>query len=148
LGAVHYFAYDVTLNPEYLRRIIGRWSASVRALVRGYTLGFTTFLPSWGGGAADLVEREDGVVYGALYTIDERQLEALDRSMGVPHLYRRLPVVAETGGGRAEAVTYTAVKKRGHVPPSESYLSQMLKGLKYHGYPDEVLQGVRRIAGG
>ena len=49
--------------------------------------------------------------------------------------------------GRVKAITHIAVNpRRGWIVPSRDYLSAMLKGLKQHGFGDDVLREVKRAA--
>ncbi|MEM4574375.1 MAG: gamma-glutamylcyclotransferase family protein, partial [Candidatus Caldarchaeum sp.] len=52
------------------------------------------------------------IVYGALYLLDEEQLEKLDRYEGVPHLYHRRKVMVETDQTSVEAYVYVGTNPR------------------------------------
>ncbi|PUA32996.1 MAG: hypothetical protein B9J98_02650 [Candidatus Terraquivivens tikiterensis] len=146
--AVWYFAYGANLNKDLMRRRVGGWKDCKKGVLEGYKLCFGVFSKSWGGGVADIREWGGSRVYGVVYLLDEEQLKELDKYEGVPNIYLRRKVVVRTEGGEVEAVTYVAANPRHFVKPSTDYLAIMLKGLKQHGYGDDVLKEVKRIAGG
>ena len=146
--AVWYFAYGANLNKELMRKRVGEWKDCKRGVLEGYRLSFGVFSKSWRGGVANIVEESNSKVYGAVYLLDEEQLKVLDRYEGVPNIYLRRKVIVKTDDGEVEAVTYVAANPRQFVKPSAEYLAMMQKGLKQHGYGDEVLKEVKRIAEG
>jgi len=146
--AVWYFAYGANLNKELMRKRVGEWKDCKRGVLEGYRLSFGVFSKSWGGGVANIVEESNSKVYGAVYLLDEEQLKVLDRYEGVPNIYLRRKVIVKTDDGEVEAVTYVAANPRQFVKPSAEYLAMMQKGLKQHGYGNEVLKEVKRIAEG
>lgn len=143
---VWYFAYGSNLDKKNFEKRVGGFKEVRKAILKDFIIAFNSFHPGWGGGVADIVESEGGRVYGAVYKIDKEGLLRLDRAVGVPEFYRRMVVEVETDAGKVEAYTYTTVKKRGFVMPTSSYLAFILRGLKQHGWDEEVIEEVRRIA--
>ncbi len=141
-----YFAYGSNLDRKKFEKRAGKFLESRKAVLKGYRICFNTFHPGWNCGVVDIVESEGGEVYGVVYRITEEQMSKLDRAVGVPEFYRRMVVEVETGQGQVTAYTYTTVKKRGFVAPSESYLAYILRGLKQHGWGEEALEMVKRAA--
>ena len=145
---VWYFAYGANLDRELMRRRVGEWKDVRRAVLRGYELRFDTYSPSWRGATANIVEKEDGVVYGVAYLITEEQMRMLDRHVGVPNRYSKIKVLVETEEGeRINALTYVSNNPKPRLFPSQQYLSTLLRGLKQHGYGDDVIRSVKRVAG-
>lgn len=145
---IYYFAYGANLSKDIMRKRVGDWKEVKRAVLDGYRLCFGVYSKSWKGGAADIRECEGGRVYGAVYLISEEQLSMLDRCEGVPSVYMRRKVKVRTEDGELDAVTYVAANPKDYVRPSQEYLANVLKGLRQHGYGDEVVREVRRIAEG
>lgn len=145
---IYYFAYGVNLNKDVLRKRIGDWKISKKAILEGYTLCFSVYSKSWKGGVADIREMEGSRVYGAVYLITEEQLNMLDRYEGVPNTYMRRKVKVITEDGVIDAITYVATNPKGYVKPSIEYLSNIIKGLRQHGYDENVIKEVKRIADG
>jgi len=143
-----YFAYGWTLDKNLMKKSVGRWVEERRAELPGFSLKFNCYSASWRGGVANLVEDESGIVYGVIYRLDEEQLKKLDRLVGVPEIFarRRVKVRAEELG-EVDAVTYVAVSpRRGLVQPSRQYLSAMIRGLKQHGFGENVIRLVEEAA--
>ena len=145
---VWYFAYGWSLNKSLMRKCIGRWLDARRAELRGFKLVFNAYSKSWRGGVANLVEDESSRVHGVAYRITGEQLKKLDRFEGLPSRAARISVeISVEDIGRVKAITHIAVNpRRGWIVPSRDYLSAMLKGLKQHGFGDDVLREVRRAA--
>ncbi|MCS7145282.1 MAG: gamma-glutamylcyclotransferase family protein [Nitrososphaerota archaeon] len=144
--AVNYFAYDVTLNPEVIRKILGKWSVPRRARLEGYKLVFDTYSAAWRGGIAGIEEKDNSYVIGALYTIEGEDFPVLDRYQGTPSIRSRIKIRVKTDTGVEEAYTYISTSPRKHVAPSRPYLALMLRGLKTLGYSDPEIVMVERAA--
>jgi len=131
-----------------MRKCIGRWLDARRAELRGFKLVFNAYSKSWRGGVANLVEDESSRVHGVAYRITSEQLKKLDRFEGLPSRAARISVeISVEDIGEVKAITHIAVNpRRGWIVPSRDYLSAMLKGLKQHGFGDDVLREVRRAA--
>lgn len=141
--AVWYFAYGSNLDQEGMRRRVGGWLDLKPAILRGYRLVFNVFSSSWRGGVANIEESPGSVVYGAVYLLEESQLEKLDKYEGVPHLYHRRKITVEAGGTPLEAYVYVATNPRPKLAPSASYLALVLKGLRKLGYSEDIIQSVK-----
>lgn len=141
--AVWYFAYGSNLDQEGMRRRVGEWLDLKPAILRDHRLVFNVFSSSWRGGVASIEESPGSIVYGAIYLLEDNQLEKLDKYEGVPHLYHRRKITVESDGKPVEAYVYVATNPRTRLKPSASYLALVLKGLKKLGYSDDVIQSVR-----
>ncbi|MCS7110324.1 MAG: gamma-glutamylcyclotransferase, partial [Candidatus Caldarchaeum sp.] len=95
-----------------MKKRVGSWREIRPAVLRGYRLVFNVYSSSWRGGVANVVEDPDSSVYGAVYLLEESQLEKLDRYEGVPHLYHRRKVLVDVGGSQVEAYIYVGTNPR------------------------------------
>jgi len=145
---VWYFAYGSNLDQEGMRKRIKNWYDLKPAVLRGFKLVFDYYSSSWGGGVADVVESEGGMVYGGAYLLDESQLKILDKYEGVPHIYSRRKVNVEIEGKPVEAFIYVVRNPRKYITPSTEYVSRMIRGLKKLGYGEDVIERVRKAAAG
>lgn len=143
---VNYFAYDASLNPEVMRRILREWLGPKRARLEGYRLVFDTYSAAWKGGIAGIEERTGSYVIGAIYTINVDDLAILDKYQGVPTHRSRIKVKAQTETGLEEAYTYVSTSPRKHVAPSRTYLSLILRGLRTLGYGEAEVALVEKAA--
>ncbi|MEM1534609.1 MAG: gamma-glutamylcyclotransferase family protein [Nitrososphaerota archaeon] len=143
---VNYFAYDVTINPDVMRRILSRWQGPRRAILEGYRLVFDTYSAAWKGGIAGLEEASGSHVVGALYTIESEDFPLLDRYQGAPNTRSRIKIRVKTETGVEEAYTYISSNPRKHVAPSRPYLSLVIRGLRTLGYGEAEVLMVEKAA--
>ncbi|OLN30098.1 gamma-glutamylcyclotransferase family protein [Desulfosporosinus metallidurans] len=75
-----------------------------------------------------------------LWTLKEKDLEALDRYEGYPSFYRKGILDVELGGKNVPAMVY--IMNDGHPfgSPSDYYLSTILEGYKSAGFDTEYLE--------
>lgn len=133
-----YFAFGSNLSVAQMRVRCPGSEPAGPALLRGRDLGFSyrsqNFPP---GGAADVVESEDGGVWGALYRLTAPDLEALDRFEFVGDGgYRRITVEVEQEDERLPALCYEVVDRLGfELAPIPEYRRLMIEGAREHGLP-------------
>jgi len=136
---VWYFAYGSNLDMDRLRERIGEWQDDKRATLKDYRRTFDS------RGKADILEQKGERVWGAVYKVTEAQLKILDdRFEGVRrNIYKRVWVNVECNEKTEPAIAYVKVEKTSFHPPSDEYLSYILRGLKQHGYGEEIIEKVR-----
>lgn len=141
-----YFAYGSNLNS----RAVAEWcrhfgfrvpsaKAGKAAILDNYRLGFPIYSEYWGGGIADIVYDPGKYVAGALYDLNEVELQVLDQKVGRKldsagkevGIYKRIDVkVAPLERGEAvTAMTYQGVSMdRYHIPPTQHYMDVVIQG--------------------
>jgi gamma-glutamylcyclotransferase (GGCT)/AIG2-like uncharacterized protein YtfP len=102
-------------------------------------LAFTKPSTRWGGHSADVVVAPGHHVWGALYAMDESDVEALDLREGVPRFYRRTAVDVITSVGERHASVWV-FEAQDHVriaeaAPSETYWSTIVMGARERALP-------------
>jgi len=143
--SVWYFAYGSNLSmPQMLARV-GEWETSQKALLKGWKLVFNVnSRRRWGEGAANIIETKDvkDVVYGAVYKIKKEKLCVLTTYENV------VPkdVTVESNCEGVPAKTYVFRKDRKASKPPQAYLQTIIEGLKQHGYEEDVINKIRKIA--
>ena len=129
---MRYFAYGSNMNPERMRKRGINFSKREHAILEGWRLAFNKIASrNPKEGFANLVKDQGDVVEGILYTVQESDIEKLDRYEGYPKHYERIKVrVKVNEGEEVEAITYVAKsdKKREGLKPSKEYLKHLLKG--------------------
>ncbi len=119
----YYFAYGANLNLAGMENRCPGYKKVEAALLHNYKLVFR--------GVADVVPASGDAVMGALYLLNQEHFKALDRFEGFPNLYIRKVVEVETlSGKKLQAVIYIMTKKSKPRPPSDFYLSAIIKGLQ------------------
>ncbi len=124
---------------------VGGWAVSKRAVAKGYQLVFNVQSRHWGGLAANLARTNniDDTVYGAVYHIPKEKLYILTRYEGIEPT--EIHVEADSIQITAKAYVFTTSRKPGR--PPDAYLETILIGLRQHGYSEEVVDQVKKLAG-
>ena len=143
-----YFAYGHDMNWRSLaewcdhsgvRPLGSRATATARgATLSNYRLAFPRFSEYWNGGVADIIPEPGKSVAGALVPLPPRALELLaqmherrldrdGREVGATQLVD-VTVTPYRGGDRIAAVTFRGTApERGHVPPTQVYVSRLVE---------------------
>ena len=141
---VWYFAYGSNLNIGQMMSRVGEWTVSKRAVAKGYKLVFNVQSKRWGGLAANLV-RTDNItdrVYGAIYSILNEKLNVLTQ-------YERVgptDIFVEADGAKITAKAYVFGTSREPGRPPAAYLEVMLVGLRQHGYSEQEIEKIKKLA--
>ena len=154
-GRYAVFAYGSNLDlPDLQRWLAARgWghlspiAVEVAALV-DWRLVWNYRSDARRGGAANVTPAPGATVWGAVLTVDEDLLRALDQKEGHPGRYRRerVPVLrasAESDG--AEAWVYVVTEpflSDERIPPTAAYLEVVVRGARALGLPAEYVDAV------
>jgi hypothetical protein len=130
---IWYFAFGSNLNFKGMQGRVGYWPEVRKAILPNYLRTFA--------GAGDIRQNSSSLVYGAIYLLNETQMQALDRYEGVASgNYRRINVTVVALGNQSNemlpAVAYQFVTPRPFSPPSEGYLNTIIEGMHDNGYGD------------
>ncbi|MFA4983296.1 MAG: gamma-glutamylcyclotransferase family protein [Candidatus Micrarchaeia archaeon] len=133
-----YFAYGSNLDTSGMRSRVGSWPEARPAILHGYARTFS--------GAADIRPNVTSNVPGAIYLLNESQMQKLDRYEGAPRVYRRINVSVESGNRTLPAVAYQYSAPRPFRSPSQAYFDTIKNGLLAYGYGDIEIQSLYREA--
>ncbi len=126
-----YFAYASNMDPRqmtercpgatpYGRARLERWS---------FRIGHR--------GVATVIPAADDMVWGALWSVSDQHLDALDGFEGVAlGRYRREVVSVVDDSGPVDAAVYIE-PFAGSAPAREGYAERILRGAEYFGLPQE-----------
>ena len=134
---IRYFAYGSNMDPDQM----GERCPSARlvgpARLIDFRLAFTreSEVTYPGSGVADVVAAPGSVVWGAVYSVDEADLGALDRLEGAGDAYAREQVdVVDEKGDTVAAVTYVVLRKSDReFRPTAEYMSRVIGGARACG---------------
>jgi predicted protein tyrosine phosphatase len=135
-----YFAYGSNLDPAQLRKRIGVWNGTIKCILGKHRLVFNVYSPHWRGHTANILAtgNPNDKVYGVKYRISKQQLDRLTEQY--EHVDPRYV-------GEIKAFAYCfQVTLRG-ARPSPEYLDTLVRGLISHGYGNDVVDEIRKIAG-
>lgn len=140
---IWYFAYGSNLDPKQMESRVGPFQEALKARLPRFRLIFRGYSKMWNGATADIEPCGKKIVYGVVYKISKQQLRKLDKFEGFPNVYKRtwVKVIVENKE-ILSAVTYIRVNKEPRAPPSKQYLETIIRGLKAHGYSDDVFRGL------
>ena len=133
------FAYGSNMAAEEMAKFAPEARFVGPARLPGFRLELRRRSFRWGGGVADVVEREGHEVWGALYELSE--LELLDRKEGSGFAYRRREVEVDADGQPTVALVYEVIDKEPEeVPPTPDYAALLLRGARERGLPGDWLR--------
>lgn len=128
MRTTYYFAYGSNLNIGQMAQRCPSAEPIGAATLRGFRLVFR--------GVADVIESDGDTVTGGVWEITGRDLEALDRYEGFPHLYGRRRIEVELESGETvDALVYT-MKRGGFGAPSPYYYETIREGYGNFGLSD------------
>ncbi len=140
------FAYGSNMAAKEMRKFAPEARFLGPARLPGFRLEFRRRSIRWGGGAADVVEREGHDVWGALYEVPD--MELLDRKEAVGDAYRRRAVRVDAEGEPADATVYEVIDKEPEeLAPTPEYAAQLLQGARERGLPGHWLRELERLIG-
>ena len=125
-----YVAYGSNINLPQMSFRCPHSKIVGTAMVKGWELEFR--------GVATIVPKPDTEVPVLLWELDPRDIPALNRYEGFPHLYRQQEIEVETPDGKAKGMVY--LMNRGQIsPPSQGYLQTIWDGYKANGMDTSYL---------
>ncbi len=135
---IYYFAYGSNMDEIQMKNRCPGAKLVGKAELRNYVLAFTIYSPERKCGCADIVPNPTQSVWGLLYAVTPKDLEALDVYEGTPMHYRRISV-AVVGESETEktAETYEVVSKAiTFQKPSQDYLEKLTSAAEKFSFPD------------
>lgn len=129
---MYYFAYGSNLHKE---QMMSRCPDSVpvaRVKLNGYQLIFNR--------VADIVEEEQAITCGAIYTVSPADIKNLDRYEGYPNLYDKIPVVVEDDKGNSYQAFAYVLTIKGNKEPSAGYYHTITEGYRDWKLPQKPLR--------
>jgi gamma-glutamylcyclotransferase len=131
---VFYFAYDANIDPD---RIVG--------LAPGATFEFIAHLPEWkmefsilngAGGLPSVRPLPGNTVWGAIFSIPEKELSAIDAQEADEGRVRTTTQAMDREGRRHDVVTHVAATADGDgFEPEQGYLALMVRGGRHWKLP-------------
>ena len=125
-----YVAYGSNINLPQMSFRCPHSKVVGTAMVKGWELEFR--------GVATIVPKADSEVPVLLWELDPRDIPALNRYEGFPHLYRQQEIEVELNGQTVKGMAY--LMNRGQIsPPSQGYLQTIWDGYKANGMDTSYL---------
>lgn len=131
-----YFAYGSNMSLDAMRQRCPGSKFICVGCLEGYRLDFTRDSAGWKGGVADIVSKEGSEVWGLVYEITDRDLEALDQYEGYRYAYDRRKIDVKTEAGvMRDLWVYSVRHKESFVAPASDYLGLIKKAAAEFDFP-------------
>jgi gamma-glutamylcyclotransferase len=134
-----YFAYASNMDEGVIRDHCPSARYLGPACLEAHRLAFTRRSIRSGTGVADVLPAPGHEVWGALYELDDKDLDALDSKEGRGWAYAREQkrVRLSTDGSEHDVIIYTVVSKEPtEVPPSRQYLIRLIAAAEHRALPE------------
>jgi gamma-glutamylcyclotransferase len=144
-----YFAYGSNMDEGEIRDHCPSCRYLGTACLEEHRLAFTRRSIRSGTGVADVLPAPGHEVWGALYELDDKDLDALDSKEGRGWAYAREQkrVRLSTDGSEHDAIIYTVVlKEPAEVPPSRHYLIRLIAAAEHRALPEAYVATLEQTA--
>ncbi len=134
---IYYFAYGSNMDHIQMTQRCPKAKLMGNAVLHDHALDFTIYSPKRACGCSDVIQKKGSSVYGLLYSLPQKDLDALDRYEMHPVKYKRETVNIENENGDVlEAETYkVATKEQTFQKPSKHYMSQIIEPAIINDFP-------------
>ena len=148
-----YFAYGSNMNWDDLDKWCGEHDYSpihpgsdVEAgIIKGYRLIFNHWSKSRNGGVLNIIRSMGNLVYGALFTLSDEDLQKIKEKEGPA--YKLYPVNVILADGRVVgAKTFKTKDSRELFSPTDKYLEIVLAGAEYFNLGEKCLEQFKKAA--
>ncbi len=152
-----YFAYGSNMDTKDLNAWCEKKNypkitqkSIIPAKLVGYRLAFNYYSSLRKCGVANIMEVENGEVYGLLIEIDNDELQIIREKEGCPKYYQEIRIFVDSLEGQrmVEAITYKVAKNKEsncHEPPSKYYLRLIISNAIKHRFPSFYIEALERV---
>ena len=142
-----YFAYGSNLYINRLKKRVGDWKASQKAVLNGWKLVFDKPSTNWGS-AANIRKNSNEQVFGVVYLLTEKQFKKLQK---YEQGYIEIEIPRESldlnlNEHDIPILTFIYTNKPSLKNPRPKYLKFIIEGLKQHGFKIDIIKKVKKIA--
>jgi len=140
MNKINYLAYGSNIHPLRLQKRVPSARLIGVAPLAGKKLEFSKRSKD-GSGKCTIANSENGVVFTALFSIDRKELQDLDRVEGVGYGYEREKLKLRVEGKTIDAFTYIASASHidSKIQPYHWYKNFVVEGARYLSFPGEYL---------
>lgn len=127
---IYYFAYGSNMNFKQMKRRCSTARFLMKAKLYGYKFVYDGYSKECSGALANVVRSNGDVVEGAIYELDDKCIERLDKYEGFPVDYQRhlLEIIGDNG---VKYYAYVYLREPGPSgKPGDRYRKIILEGAK------------------
>ena len=144
---VLHFGYGSNMSEAYMKQFTPSLKYVMNAQLPNFEIQFRKYSEDMGGGISSIIEKPGGMIYGVLYWIPKKEMEALDILEDVPlGIYKRetFQVLGEDGEWYG-ADLYRVTEPKGPYEPASKYLDLMIAGSTEHNINPEWIAKLREM---
>ncbi len=136
---VLHFGYGSNMSEAYMKQFTPSLKYVMNAQLPNFEIQFRKYSEDMGGGISSIIEKPGGMIYGVLYWIPKKEMEALDILEDVPlGIYTRETFqVLGVDGEWYAADLYRVTEPKGPYEPASKYLDLMIAGSTEHNINPE-----------
>lgn len=129
----YYFAYGSNMNPFQMGKRCPNSRFVATGEIKDMVLWYPLFSNKRNSFVASIKEEIGSIVEGVLWSLDDTELNILDKFESFGKNYDRTKIIISTSKGKIEAWVYIAILKDGFIEgiPSEEYIGTINEGKKY-----------------
>ena len=134
-SVIYYFGYGSNLDETYFKQYTPSVKRVTTAHLPNFEIQFRSYSANLDGGLSSIIPKAGGLVEGVIYTIDKKEIEALDILEDVPlgvHIRETFKVISPDVKWY-NAYLYYVAEPKGPFTPSIKYLGYMINGAKVQG---------------
>ena len=144
---VLHFGYGSNMSEAYMKQFTPSLKYVMNAQLPNFEIQFRKYSDDMGGGISSIIDKPGGMIYGVLYWIPKREMEALDILEDVPlGIYKRetFQVLGEDGEWHS-ADLYRVTEPKGPYEPASKYLDLMIAGSTEHNINPEWIAKLKEM---
>ena len=144
---VLHFGYGSNMSESYMRQYTPSLKYVMNAQLPNFEIQFRKYSKNMGGGISSIIEKPGGMVYGVLYYITKKEMDALDILEDVPlGIYKRetFQVLGDDGKWYA-ADLYRVTNPKGPFEPAKKYLDLMIAGASEHNINQDWIETLKKM---
>lgn len=143
---VLHFGYGSNMSEPYMKKYTPSLKYVMNAQLPNFEIQFRKYSENMGGGISSIIEKPGGMIYGVMYYITKKEMDALDILEDVPlGIYKRetFQVLGEDGKWYA-ADLYRVTNPKGPYEPAKKYLDIMIAGATEHGINSDWIKTLKQ----
>jgi gamma-glutamylcyclotransferase (GGCT)/AIG2-like uncharacterized protein YtfP len=144
---VLHFGYGSNMSETYMKQFTPSLKYVMNAQLPNFEIQFRKYSEDMGGGISSIIEKPGGMIYGVLYWIPKKEIEALDILEDVPlGIYKRetFQVLGEDDVWYS-ADLYRVTEPKGPYEPASKYLDLMIAGSTEHNINAEWVAKLKEM---
>jgi gamma-glutamylcyclotransferase (GGCT)/AIG2-like uncharacterized protein YtfP len=144
---VLHFGYGSNMSETYMKQFTPSLKYVMNAQLPNFEIQFRKYSEDMGGGISSIIDKPGGMIYGVLYWIPKKEIEALDILEDVPlGIYKRetFQVLGEDDVWYS-ADLYRVTEPKGPYEPASKYLDLMIAGSTEHNINPEWVAKLKEM---